>query len=317
LPAMSMAARSFADEAPRKKVTIDTLMKKKAAGEQIVQMAIYDYRSAVLADRIGIDILCVSDTGGMVLFGHQSTTTVTFEEVMMMTKAVGRGSKYGLRMVDMPYGSFWKSPEQAVDNAMRFVAEGIGEVMKCEGNRYHAKNIEAIVQSGIPVQGHIGICPMRLPQLSGFRCQGRKADEALQLIDDAQSFIDAGCFSILNEVTSQEVTEYLGEKLSVPVISLGAGLGGDGVHIITSDLFNLADMCPRHSKVYKDLIPDMVGVMEQYRDEVRNKQYPGPEHSNKMFRKRKEHDDLKAFAKALNWTTKLEQIEAAEAAGKV
>jgi len=280
-------------------------------------MAIYDYRSAVLADRIGIDILCVSDTGGMVLFGHPSTTTVTFEEVMMMTKAVARGSKYGLRMVDMPYGSFWKSPDQAVENAMKFVSDGMGEVMKCEGNKYHAKNIEAIVRAGIPVQGHIGICPMRLPQLSGFRCQGRRADEALQLVEDAQAFIDAGCFSILNEVTSQEVTEYLGEMLSVPVISLGAGLGGDGVHIITSDLFNLADMCPRHSKVYKDLIPDMVHVMESYRDEVKSKQYPGPEHSNKMFRKRKGHDDLKEFAKALKWTTKLEQLEAAEAAGKV
>jgi len=312
-----IAARCFADEAPRKKVTIDTLNKKKEAGEQIVQMAIYDYRSAVLADRIGVDILCVSDTGGMVLFGHQSTTTVTFEEVMMMTKAVARGSKLGLRMVDMPYGSFWKSPEQAVDNAMRFVAEGMGEVMKCEGNKHHAKNIEAIVQAGIPVQGHIGICPMRLPQLSGFRAQGRKAEEALRLIDDAHAFVEAGCFSIMNEVTSTEVTEYLGEHLSVPVISLGAGLGGDGVHIITSDLFNLADMCPRHSKVYKDLIPDMVSVMSQYRDEVRTKKYPGLEHSNLMFRKRKEHDDLKVFAKALNWTTKLEQLEAAEAAGKV
>jgi len=317
-PAGGMAARSFAAaEEPRKKVTIDTLNKKKEAGEQIVQMAIYDYRSAVLADRIGIDILCVSDTGGMVLFGHPNTTTVSFEEVMMMTKAVGRGSKFGLRMVDMPYGSFWKSEQQAVDNAMAFVSQGMGEVMKCEGNKHHAKNIAAIVNAGIPVQGHIGICPMRLPQLSGFRCQGRKADEALRLIDDAHAFIEAGCFSIMNEVTSTEVTEYLGEHLSVPVISLGAGLGGDGVHIITSDLFNLADMCPRHSKVYKDLIPDMVGVMEQYRDEVRTKKYPGLEHSNLMFRKRKVHDDLKEFAKALNWTSKLEKLEAAEAAGKV
>merc|ERR1719183_2050221 len=149
--ATGVIARSFSANADRKKVTIDMLNKKKAAGEQIVQMAIYDYRSAVLADRIGIDILCVSDTGGMVLFGHPSTTTVTSEEVMMMTKAVARGSKYGLRMVDMPYGSFWKSPQQAVDNAMQFVAEGLGEVMKCEGNRHHAKNIEAIVRAGIPV----------------------------------------------------------------------------------------------------------------------------------------------------------------------
>jgi len=294
------------------KVTIDTLQKKMKKGEQIVQMAIYDYRSAVLADKVGIDILCVSDTGGMVLFGHQSTVSVTFEEVMMMTKAVDRGSKKGLRMVDMPYGSFWKSPEQAVENAMRFVAEGNAEVMKCEGNKNHARNIEAIVKAGIPVQGHIGICPMRLPQLGGFKAQGRRSDDALRMIEDAQAFVDAGCFSILNEVTSQEVTEYLGEKLSVPVISLGAGQGGHGVHIITSDLFNLADMCPRHSKVYKDLIPDMTKVMEDYRDDVRAKQYPALEHSQLMFRKRKEHDDLKAFATALDWTNKLEELEQAE-----
>ena len=109
-----------------------------------------------------------------------------------MTKAVDRGSKFGLRMVDMPYASFWKSPEQAIDNAVRFVSEGNAEVMKCEGNLHHAKHIEAIVRAGIPVQGHIGITPMRLPQLGGFRCQGRKADEALALIDDASAFIEAG-----------------------------------------------------------------------------------------------------------------------------
>lgn len=306
--------RGMAGAPGGKKVTIDTLNKKMNSGEQIVQMAIYDYRSAVLADEVGVDILCVSDTGGMVLFGHPSTVSVTQEEVMMMTKAVDRGSSKGLRMVDMPYGSFWVSPEQAIENAMRFVAEGNAEVMKCEGNKNHAKNIAGIVGAGIPVQGHIGICPMRLPQLGGFKCQGRKVEEALRLVDDAQAFVEAGCFSIMNEVTSQEITEYLAETLTVPIISLGAGIGGHGVHIITSDLFNLADMCPRHSKVYKDLIPDMKQVMCDYRDEVRSKAYPGPEHTNKMFRKRKVHDDLKEFATAMDWTTKLEQLEAAEVA---
>ncbi|MGU9956713.1 MAG: 3-methyl-2-oxobutanoate hydroxymethyltransferase [Arenicellales bacterium WSBS_2016_MAG_OTU3] len=113
----------------RKKVTIRELQRKMREDEQIVQMAIYDYRSAVLADRLDIDILCVSDTGGMVLFGHKSTVTVTFDEVMMMSKAIDRGSQYGLRMVDMPYWSFHKSPEQAVENAGRFVHEANAEVM--------------------------------------------------------------------------------------------------------------------------------------------------------------------------------------------
>ena len=130
----------MAEEKKRKKITIRELQRKMRADEQIVQMAIYDYRSAVIADRLGIDILCVSDTGGMVLFGHGSTVTVTFEEVMMMSKAIDRGSQYGLRMVDMPYWSFHVSPEQAVENAGKFVAQANAEVMKCEGNQHHAKN---------------------------------------------------------------------------------------------------------------------------------------------------------------------------------
>ena len=163
-------------------------------GEPITQLAAYDYRTAVVADRLGMDILCVSDTGGMILFGHQSTVSVSFDEVMMMAKAIDRGSKYGLRMVDMPYWSFHVSPEQAVENAGRFVHEANAEVMKCEGNKYHAKNIEAIVRAGIPVQGHIGITPMRMPQLGGFVAQGKTAQRAKELVDDAKAMVDAGCF---------------------------------------------------------------------------------------------------------------------------
>jgi len=277
-----------------------------AAGEQIVQMAIYDYRSAVIADRLDIDILCVSDTGGMILFGHQSTVTVTFEEVMMMAKAIDRGSRYGMRMVDMPYWSFHVSPEQAVENAGRFVAEANAEVMKCEGNRHHARHIEAIVKAGIPVQGHVGITPMRIPQLGGFFAQGKDAEGAKRLVDDALAFVDAGCFSILCEVTSEEVCQYLTETLPVPVISLGAGNKAHGVHIITSDLFHLyEEHTPRHSKIYTDLIPIMEDVFIRYRDEVRSHVYPGPEHTVYM-----PDDELETFARAMDWTSKLEEIEA-------
>jgi 3-methyl-2-oxobutanoate hydroxymethyltransferase len=285
----------------RKKVTIRELQRKMAADEQIVQMAIYDYRSAVIADRLEIDILCVSDTGGMILFGHQSTVTVSFDEVMMMSKAIDRGSKYGLRMVDMPYWSFHVSPEQAVTNAGRFVAEANAEVMKCEGNQHHAKNIEAIVKAGIPVQGHIGITPMRIPQLGGFIAQGKTADRAKELIDDAWAMVDAGCFSIMCEVTTEEVCEYLAETLPVPVISLGAGNKAHGVHIITSDLLHLyEEHVPRHSKIYTDLIPIMEDVFIRYRDEVRERVYPGPEHTVYM-----PAEELKKFAEAMDWKSKL------------
>lgn len=295
----------MADSAKRRKVTIRSLQKKMREGEAITQLAAYDYRTAVVCDRLGMDILCVSDTGGMILFGHQSTVSVSFDEVMMMAQAIDRGSQYGLRMVDMPYWSFHVSPEQAVENAGRFVHEANAEVMKCEGNQHHARNIEAIVKAGIPVQGHIGITPMRMPQLGGFIAQGKTADRAKELIEDAQAFVDAGCFSILCEVTTQEVCEYLTETLDVPVISLGAGNRAHGVHIISSDLFHLwEEHVPRHSKIYTDLIPIMEDVFTRYMDDVKSRSYPAPEHTVYMS-----DDECEKFAKSMGWDSKLEELE--------
>jgi 3-methyl-2-oxobutanoate hydroxymethyltransferase len=293
-----MTAPAAPPSPPRRKVTIPSLTNKMKKGEAIVQMAIYDYRSAVIADRLGIDILCVSDTGGMVLFGHRSTVSVTFQEVMSMSQAVDRGSRYGLRMVDMPYWSFHISPEQAVENAGRFVHEANAEVMKCEGNKHHARNIEAIVRAGIPVQGHIGITPMRMPQLGGFVAQGKTAASAASLVEDAHAMVDAGCFSIMCEVTTQEVCQYLTENLSVPVISLGAGNKAHGVHIISSDLFHLyEEHTPRHSKIYTDLIPIIEDVYTRYMTDVRDRSYPGPEHTVYMT-----PQELEGFAKSVGWS---------------
>ena len=291
-------------ETARKKVTINTLKSKMRKGEPITQLAAYDYRTAVVSDRLGIDILCVSDTGGMILFGHQSTVSVSFDEVMMMSKAIDRGSKYGLRMVDMPYWSFHVSPEQAVANAGRFVHEANAEVMKCEGNKHHAKNIEAIVNAGIPVQGHIGITPMRMPQLGGFSAQGKTAKRAKEMVDDAKAMVDAGCFSILCEVTTSEVAEYLAETLPVPVISLGAGNCAHGVHIISSDLFHLwEEHVPRHSRIYTDLIPIMEDVITRYMGDVTSRNYPGPKETVFMS-----PEELKTFATDLKWHKKLDAL---------
>jgi 3-methyl-2-oxobutanoate hydroxymethyltransferase len=200
-------------------------------------------------------------------------------------------------MVDMPYMSFHLSPQQAVDNAAKYVAQAGAEVMKCEGNQHHAKNIEAIVKAGIPVQGHIGICPMRMPQLGGFVAQGKTADRAKELIDDAWAFVDAGCFSIMCEVVTSEVCEYLAEVLPVPVISLGSGNKADGVHIIGSDLFHLYEKhVPRHSKIYRDLVPILEDGYKEYMHDVRNRIYPGPEHT--VFMK---DDELAKFKQMMDW----------------
>src|SRR5215472_8422862 len=296
----------MADAPARRKVTIPMLMGKMKKGEPITQLAAYDYRTAVVADRLGMDILCVSDTGGLILFGHKSTVSVSFDEVMMMSKAIDRGSKYGLRMVDMPYWSFHVSPEQAVANAGRFVHEANAEVMKCEGNKYHAKNIEAIVRAGIPVQGHIGITPMRMPQLGGFIAQGKSAKRAKEMVEDARAMVDAGCFSILCEVTTSEVAEFLAQTLPVPVISLGAGNCAHGVHIISSDLFHLwEEHVPRHSRIYTDLIPIMEDVVSRYMADVRSRNYPGPKETVFM-----ESEELMKFAKDMKWEKKLDELGA-------
>src|SRR5690242_553041 len=292
----------------RKKVTIPALNEKMKKGEPIVQLAVYDYETAIIADRVGIDILCVSDTGGMVLFGHETTTSVSFEEVMFMAQAVKRGSKYGLRMVDMPYMSFHLSAQQAVDNAAKYVSQGGAEVMKCEGNQHHAKYIEAIVKAGIPVQGHIGITPMRMPQLGGFFAQGKTADRAKELIDDAKAFVDAGCFSILCEVTTSEVAEYIAETMPVPVISLGAGNRAHGVHIISSDLFHLwEEHVPRHSRIYTDLIPIMEDVISRYLKDVVNRAYPAEKETVFMA-----PEEALTFAQEMKWERKVDELRSAQ-----
>ena len=284
-------------EEKKKKVTIPYLNEKKRKKEQITMMAIYDYPNAVIAERTGIDIVCVSDSGGMAVFGKENTTSVTFEECMIMMQTVSRGCKTGLRMLDMPYMSFHTSPDKAIENAARFVAEGGAEVMKCEGNKHHAKNIEAIVKAGIPVMGHVGVTPMRITQLGGFVAQGKTASRAKEIVDDAMAMYDAGCFSILCEVTTSEVCEYLTEKLPIPVISLGAGNKADGVHIITCDLFKLYDRhTPRHSKVYVELLPIMEKVFKDYIADVTSHQYPGPEHTVFM-----QPSELEGFANLVKW----------------
>src|ERR1700674_2399495 len=209
-------------------------------------------------------------------------------------------------MVDMPYMSFHLSAQQAVDNAAKYVSQGGAEVMKCEGNKHHARAIEAIVRAGIPVQGHIGITPMRMPQLGGFVAQGKTAAGAMALVEDAQAFVDAGCFSIMCEVTTQEVCQYLTETLPVPVISLGAGNKAHGVHIISSDLFHLyEEHTPRHSKIYTDLIPIIEDVYTQYMTDVRTRTYPAPEHTVYMAPK-----ELEQFAAKVGWPTP--PVDAAE-----
>jgi 3-methyl-2-oxobutanoate hydroxymethyltransferase len=267
-------------EVKRKKVTIPMLMEKKKKKEPIVQLAVYDYENAIVADRMGIDILCVSDTGGMVLFGHESTTSVSFEEVMYMAQAVQRGSKYGLRMVDMPVHelSLVRSASGRQCGAVRLKSQRGSHEMRRQSAPRQIRRSDC--QGGHPVQGHIGICPMRIPQLGGFAAQGKTADRAKEMIDDAMAFVDAGCFSILTEVVTSEVSQYLAETLPVPVISLGSGNTSDGVtSSARTSSTSTKNIRRATSKLYVDLVPLLEKGYREYMDDVKNRRYPGKEHT--------------------------------------
>jgi len=270
-------------EAVRKKVTIPDLQKKKANKEMIVMVGIPDYPNALAADKIGIDIACASDAGAMTLFGRETTLTVPFYEELVLTQAVARGTRYALVLADMPYMSYHISKEEAIRNAGRLVSEGGADGMKCEGDKYTAENIKAIVRAGIPVMGHIGLTPMRVTQIGGFRAQGTTAEAARRLVDDALAMEDAGCFALLLEVVPAELGQYITERLSIPVISLGAGPHCDGVHIVGADMFNLYDrFLPRHSKVYVNLREVLERVYGEYKNDVLTRSYPEPKHDVHM-----------------------------------
>jgi 3-methyl-2-oxobutanoate hydroxymethyltransferase len=220
----------------RKKVTIKRLREKKANNERIVTLGVYDSPMAAIADRVGFDMLIVGNAGPMALLGHADPTTVTFEEQLMLTRAVSRVVRYGMVVGHLPYMSYHASKEQAITSAARMISEGGADVVKCEGNRYTAEYVAEIVRAGIPVMGHMGMQASRRVEQSGFGVKGRTAEEALQIVDSTQAFADAGAFSFIVEHVPTEVTRYLSEHLDTPIISLGAAPEADGVYHISGDL---------------------------------------------------------------------------------
>jgi 3-methyl-2-oxobutanoate hydroxymethyltransferase len=286
-----------------KKVTINYLNKKKKDKEPITQIAVYDFAAGVLAEKVGIEILCVSDTGASILFGHPSNNAVTMEEVIIMCKAVFRAHERAMLMADMPYMSYHIAPDDAVRNAARLVAEAGMEVMKCEVWKEIAENVGAIVKVGIPVQAHVGITPMRLVALGGtYQTQGRTVESARKVLQDAKMMVDLGCFSILCEGVTEEVAAYLSETLPVPVISLAAGSRADGVHIIQTDLYGGTMLkggkrfFPTHGKMYVDLYAEQEKAFSSYVDDVMNLRYPGPENTWRM-----KDGELEKFCEEMKW----------------
>ena len=259
----------------REPMTLPRIAEMKRAGEPIVMVTAYDYPSAQIVDEAGVDIVLVGDTAAMVVLGHDATTPVGMEEMLMMASAVRRGLERPLLIGDMPFGSYERSNEQAIENAQRFVKESGCDAVKLERGGPSVDRARAIVRSGIPVMGHVGLTPQTATALGGFKAQGRTAEAAAKLTEAALALQAVGCFAIVFEAIPSAVTEALMPKLGVPVIGIGAGPATDGQVLVLHDLLGVyAGHKPRFVKRFANVREESLKGVRSYTEEVRARTFP-------------------------------------------
>ncbi len=272
-----------ADEARRRKATVHTLQDKRDRNEPITMLTAYDYPSAALVDRAGVDAILVGDSLAMVVLGHENTLSVTMTEMLHHARAVKRGANWALLIGDMPFMSYQAETTDAVRNAGRFLQEAGMDAVKLEGGKAVVPAIRAIIRAGIPVQGHIGLTPQSVNMLGGWRVQGRTAETAKRLLDDALALEDAGCFSIVLESVPARLAAFVTLRLRVPTIGIGAGSGCSGQVLVYHDLLGLFDrFTPRFVKRYAEIGRDVETALREYRQDVEESRFPSSEHTYSM-----------------------------------
>jgi 3-methyl-2-oxobutanoate hydroxymethyltransferase len=278
-----MSAGGLSHTAPppagRKPVNLPRLAEMKAKGEPIAMITAYDYPSAKVAEEAGADIVLVGDSAANVVLGYSGTEAVTLEEMIVLGKAVRRGLQTPLMVGDMPMGSYESSNELAIQNAQRLVKETGCQTVKLEAGGVSVERARAIVRSGIPVMGHVGLTPQTATALGGYKAQGKTAQSAIQLCEDALALQAVGCFAIVFEAVPAAITEAIVEKLEIPVIGIGAGPAPAGQVLVFHDLLGITTgRMAKFVKRYADIHDQMVGGVRTYIDEVRSHHFPEPDH---------------------------------------
>ncbi len=267
----------------RKKITTQTLRRKKQRGEVISMLTAYDYPTALAMDQAGVDAILVGNSLGMVVLGYPNTLPVTMEDMLHHSKAVSRGAKTALLIGDMPFMSYQVSIQEAVRNAGRFLQEAGMDAVKLEGGSERIEAIQAIVSAGIPVMGHLGLTPQSIHQLGGFRPQARDGSAALRLYDEALRLQDAGCFSLVLESIPARLALYISQHIEIPTIGIGAGAGCDGQVLVTHDVLGLFErFTPKFVKRYADLHSEMQRAFAAYIEEVQTHAFPAETHTIDM-----------------------------------
>jgi 3-methyl-2-oxobutanoate hydroxymethyltransferase len=265
------------------RVTISDLLEMKGRGEKIPILTAYDYTSAQLLEAAGIPLILVGDSLGQVVLGYDSTLPVTMEEMLHHIKAVVRGTKSAHVVGDMPFMSYQAESSDAVRNAGRMLQEGGAQSVKLEGGRQVAGTVIRIVESGIPVMGHIGLTPQAVNQLGGYKVQGRSIAEAVRLMEDARSLEEAGVYAIVLEGVPAPLASMITDRVAVPTIGIGAGVGCDGQVQVLHDFLGLyTDFVPKHARRFAELGKAIKVATEAYISEVREGAFPTEKQSYKM-----------------------------------
>jgi len=266
-----------------KKKTILDIQKLKHLKTAFATLTAYDFPSAKIINELNIPIVLVGDSASMVVYGYKDTTLIQMNEMLLISKAVERGIDTALLIGDMPFMSYQPSAELAVQNAGRFIKEGRVDAIKLEGGIEYVKQISAIIASGIPVMGHIGLKPQSVLIESGYRVQGKTSESALKIYQDALALESVGVFALVLEGVPEELAQIITQKIKIPTIGIGAGKFCDGQIQVLHDVVGLlgADV-PKHANTYINTQNMMIGAIKQYQSEVENKHFPNNNHSTKM-----------------------------------
>ena len=266
----------------RKKLTVPDLKEAKKAGRKLAMASIPDYPSAVWAERAGIDVIGVGDSLGMVSYGFANTLPVTVEMMIQHCQAVRRGAPNTFNLVAMPYGSY-PNPDVAVMNALRFMKEGAVDCVKIQGGRDKFPILKAIADAGVPVMSHVGMCPHFVHQYGGFKLQGKTAEEAMKIIDDARAIQEAGCIGFEIEAVPAPVAAAVDAAVDIFTFGIGAGPASCGQLLLAFDLLGVFDQFkPKFTKRYANISEVAVDALKRYAAEVREGKFPDADHSYGM-----------------------------------
>ena len=262
------------------KNTVVTFKQAKEKGERISMLTAYDYSTAKLMDKAGINGILVGDSLGMVCLGYEDTISVTMEDMIHHSRAVARGCKDTLVLCDMPFMSYQTSAYDAVVNAGRLMKEGRANAVKLEGGKEVCPQIEAIVAAGIPVCAHLGLTPQSINAFGGHKVQGKSEQAAKKLVDDAIAVENAGAFAVVLECVPAKLAKVISEKLSIPTIGIGAGAGCDGQVLVYQDVLGMfSDFTPKFVKRFANVGEIMTQAFKDYDAAVKDGSFPQEQHT--------------------------------------